>query len=111
MTSRLSFPCRSLTALAFGAALLGVSACGGSSSSQVSPAVISKLESVLEQNSISAPKAAEIAHCLVPALKAHGITTLADANALKTAPAWLHSATVSCAEKALTPTSTTSTGG
>jgi hypothetical protein len=110
MTSRLSFTRRALTVLACGATLFGVSACGGGSSSQVSPAVVSKIKGELE-NSMSAAKATEIVDCLVPTLKAHGVTTMAAANSYgSTPPPWLKPAALACAAKA-GETTGTSTGG
>jgi hypothetical protein len=87
-----------VAALACGAMLLGVSACGGSTP-QVSQAVKSKLESTLERASLTAAKATEVTDCLVPGLAAHGITTLAAANHTSGSH-WLRSATVACAKQA-----------
>lgn len=101
MTSRLGFPRRTLSALACGATLLGVSACGSTTPTQVSQAVKSKLESTLESIPLTAAKATEVTDCLVPALKAHGITTLAAANAYgSTLPPSLRSATLACLKQA-----------
>jgi hypothetical protein len=101
MTPGLGFPRRSLSALVCGATLFGVSACGSSKPTQVSPAVKSKLESTLEQVPLSAAKATQITNCLVPTLKAHGITTLAAANSYgNTTPGWLKTATVTCLKQA-----------
>jgi hypothetical protein len=99
MTSRFGFPRRSLSALACGATLLGVSACG-SSTPQVSQAVKSKLESTLEGKDLTAAEATEVTDCLVPTLKAHGITTLAAANAVSTLPSWLRSPLMTCSKQA-----------
>ena len=102
MTSRLGFPRRSLSALACGATLLGVSACGSSTPTQVSQALKAKLESALERTSshLTAAEATAVTDCLVPTLKAHGITTLAAANAYgSTPPPWLKSASAACATK------------
>src|ERR1700733_15453449 len=111
MTSRVGFPRRSLTALACGATLLGVSACG-SSTPQVSQALKSKLESTLEGVPMTAAKATEVTDCLVPALKTHGITTLAAANAASsTLPPSLKTAELACLKQAgLTSSSTANTG-
>jgi hypothetical protein len=101
MTSRLGFPRRSLSALACGATLLGVSACGSSTPTQVSQAVKSKLESTLERIPLTAAQATEVTDCLVPTLKTHGITTLAAANAYgSTSPPWLRTATLACLKQA-----------
>jgi hypothetical protein len=110
MTSRLDFPRRSLSALACGATLLGVTACGSSTPTQVSQAVKSKLESTLENGiPLTAAKATEVTDCLVPALKAHGITTLAAANAYgSTLPPWGKSATLACLKQAGLISSSTS---
>ncbi len=100
MTSRLGFPRRSLSALACGATLLGVSACG-SSTPQVSQALKSKLESTLERAPLTAAKATEVTDCLVPALKTHGITTLAIANSYgSTLPPGLRTAELACLKQA-----------
>jgi hypothetical protein len=100
MTSRLCFPRRSLSALACGATLLGVGACGSSTPTQVSQAVKSKLESTLEGKGLTAAEATEVTDCLVPTLKAHGITTLAAANAVSTLPSWLRSSLMTCSKQA-----------
>ena len=109
MTSRLGFPRRSLSALACGATLFGVSACG-SSTPQVSQALKSKLESTLEKIPLTATEATEVTNCLVPTFKTHGITTLAAANAYGTLPAWGKSAELACLKQAGL-TGTTSTTG
>ena len=103
MTTRLGFPRRSLSALACGTMLLGVSACGGSSKpTQVSSAVKSKLESTFEQNaSLTPAEATQVTNCMVPTLKAHGITTLAAAKAYNnTSPSWAVSALRTCMQQA-----------
>jgi len=101
MTSRLALPRRSLSMLACGATLLAVSACGGSTSPQVSAALKSKIESTLEAVPLTVAKATEVTDCLVPTLKSHGITTVAAANAYgSTSPAWLRTATVGCMKQA-----------
>jgi hypothetical protein len=111
MTSRLGFARRSLTALACGATLLSMSACG-SSTPQVSQALKSKLESTLERVPLTAAEATEVTDCLVPALKTHGITTLAAANAASsTLPPSLKTAELACLKQAgLTSSSTGNTG-
>jgi ABC-type enterobactin transport system permease subunit len=77
-----------------------VSACGGSSS--VSSAVKSKLVSVLtQQGGLTKTQATKMTACLVPVLKSHGITTIGDAKAFNSSPAWLTSASAKCAKKVL----------
>jgi hypothetical protein len=102
MSSRLDGSRRVLSVLACGATLLGVTACGGSSTpAQVSPAVKSKLERTLERVPLSAAKATQVTTCLVPTLKSHHITTLAAANAYgDTSPHWLKTAELSCLKQA-----------
>ena len=101
MTSRLGSPRRSLSALACAATLLGVSACGSSTPTQVSPALKAKLESTLERAPMTAAEATAVTDCLVPTLKTHGITTLAAANAYgSNLPPWLSTATLACLKQA-----------
>jgi hypothetical protein len=108
MTSRLGFPRRSLSTLACGATLLGVSACGSSAPTKVSQALKSKLESTLERVPLTTAEATEVTDCLVPTLKSHGIITLAAANAYgSTQPSWLRSATLACLNQAGLTSSTT----
>jgi hypothetical protein len=110
MTSRLGFPRRSLSALACGATLLGVSACGSSTPTQVSQAVKSKLESTLEKIPLTAAEATEVTDCLVPTLKAHGITTLAAATT-GSQPPWEKPAIDACVKQAgLTGSGNTGSG-
>ena len=78
---------------------VAVSACGSSGS--VSSAVKAKLVSTLTQAGLSRTQATKVTACLVPVLKSHGITTIADAQAIKTSPAWLESASKSCTRKVL----------
>jgi hypothetical protein len=76
-----------------------VSACGSSSS--VSSAVKTKLVGTLTQAGLSKAQATKVTACLVPVLKSHGITTIGDAQAIKTSPAWLVSASKTCAKQVL----------
>jgi hypothetical protein len=100
MTARLGFPCRCLSALVCGVALLGVSACGSSAPKQVSPALKAKLESTLEQVPLTAAEATEVTDCLLPTFKTHGITTLAEANAVSNLPPWGKAALLTCMKQA-----------
>jgi hypothetical protein len=110
MTSRLGFPRRSLSALACGATLLGVSACGSSTPTQVSQALKSRLESTLEKIPLTAAEATEVTDCLVPTLKAHGITTLAAAST-GSQPPWEKPAIDACVKQAgLTGSGNTGSG-
>jgi hypothetical protein len=110
MTSRLGFPRRSLSALACCATLLGVSACGSSTPTQVSQAVKSKLESTLEKIPLTAAEATKVTDCLVPTLKAHGITTLAAATT-GSQPPWEKPAIDACVKQAgLTGSGNTGSG-
>ncbi len=111
MTPRLGFPRRSLSALACATTLLGVSACG-STTPQVPQAVKAAFESGLENGvPLAAAKATEVTDCLVPALAAHGITTLAAATYSPGSPAWLKSAARACFKQAgFTGTGNTGSG-
>ncbi len=89
-----------LSVLACAATLLGVSACG-SSTPRVSQALKSKLESALETIPLTPAKAKEVTDCLVPALKDHGIVTLAAAKAYgNSVPPSLRSAELACVKQA-----------
>ncbi len=79
--------------------VLAVSACGSSS---VSSAVKNKLVNEFVSSGISKSKAEAVMNCLLPALKAHHVYTVADGEAISSTnpPSWVKTDSVKCAKQA-----------
>ncbi len=93
-----------ISVLACGVALLGVSACGSSNPTTMTPAATAFLVSEAETGGASSAQATQVVDCLAPAFQAHGITTLSAAKSINAdtqsnEPVWLSAASTKCEEQ------------
>jgi hypothetical protein len=104
-----------VSVLACGVTLLGVSACGSSHPSSLTPAAKAFLISGFERNGVPAADVTQVVNCVKPALQGHGTTTLSAVKNLNSkstndVPAWLSAVGKKCGRQLVASTASTASG-